>query len=286
MDKKKISLEELYNLLDFPAEVVERLEQIQLDEDEETWRDIHLLTDPEKWQDARTRLKEKYAPDADGMKILACMMRAMQDSHALYIEEKIPEKIFADTMKCFTRFLKEHEVSFGCCGFDRDFWTGRQLSLLLFRLGELEFEIVSEEGENAGMAQSEKDSPYLLHVHIPSDADLSTERCDESFRMAEQFFAEHFPKTAGSKFACDSWLLSPALKELLPEGSRILQFQNRFEVKSWNQDADDFLEWVFKRKDLPLEELPEETSLQRKMKAYLLNGEKIGEAYGEIPVQQ
>ena len=265
--------------------MVERLEQIQLDEDEETWRDIHLLTDPEKWQDARTRLKEKYAPDADGMKILACMMRAMQDSHALYIEEKIPEKIFADTMKCFTRFLKEHEVSFGCCGFDRDFWTGRQLSLLLFRLGELEFEIVSEEGENAGMAQSEKDSPYLLHVHIPSDADLSTERCDESFRMAEQFFAEHFPKTAGSKFACDSWLLSPALKELLPEGSRILQFQNRFEVKSWNQDADDFLEWVFKRKDLPLEELPEETSLQRKMKAYLLNGEKIGEAYGEIPVQ-
>ena len=285
MDKKKISLEELYNLLDFPAEVVERLEQIQLDEDEETWRDIHLLTDPEKWQDARTRLKEKYAPDADGMKILACMMRAMQDSHALYIEEKIPEKIFADTLKCFTRFLKEHEVSFGCCGFDRDFWTGRQLSLLLFRLGELEFEIVSEEGENAGMAQSEKDSPYLLHVHIPSDADLSTERGDESFRMAEQFFAEHFPKTAGSKFACDSWLLSPALKELLPEGSRILQFQNRFEVKSWNQDADDFLEWVFKRKDLPLEELPEETSLQRKMKAYLLNGEKIGEAYGEIPVQ-
>ena len=64
-----------------------------------------------------------------------------------------------------------------------------------------------------------------------------------------------------------------------------MQFQNRFEVKSWNQDADDFLEWVFKRKDLPLEELPEETSLQRKMKAYLLNGEKIGEAYGEIPVQ-
>lgn len=285
MEKKKISLEELYTLLDFPAEVVERLGQVQLDEDEETLRDIHLLTDSEKWQDARTRLKEKYAPDADGMKILACMMRAMQDSYALYIEEKIPNKIFADTMKCFTRFLKEHVVSFGCCGFDRDFWTGRQLSLLLFRLGELEFEIVSEEGEKAGAPQAEKHSHYLIHVHIPSDADLSPECCDESFRMAEQFLAEHFPETVGSKFACDSWLLSPALKELLPEESRILQFQNRFEVKSWNQDADDFLEWVFKRKDLALEDLPEETSLQRKMKAYLLKGGKIGEAYGEIPKQ-
>lgn len=284
MQKKKISLEELYKLLDFQAEVVERLGQVQLDEDEGTMCDIHLLTDREKWQDARTRLKERYAPDEDGMKILACMMRAMQDSYALYIEEKIPEKIFADTMKCFTRFLKEHEVSFGCCGFDRDFWTGRQLSLLLFRIGELEFEIVSEEGEKAEMPRAEKHSPYLLHVHIPSDADLSPERCDESFRMAEQFFAAHFPETAGSKFACDSWLLSPALKELLPEGSRILQFQNRFEIKHWNQDADDFLEWVFKRKDLLLEELPEETSLQRKMKAYVLQGGKIGEAYGEIPM--
>ena len=47
MEKKKISLEELYNLLDFPAEVVERLKQVELDEDEETLRDIRLLIDPE-----------------------------------------------------------------------------------------------------------------------------------------------------------------------------------------------------------------------------------------------
>lgn len=280
MEKEKISLERLYRLLEFPAEIVERLGQVHLEEDEETKRDIHLLVDPENWQEARARLKKKYAPDPDGMKILACMMRAMQDSHALYIEEKIPEKIFTDTMKCFTRFLKEHEVSFGCCGFDRDFWTGRQLSLLLFRLGELEFEIVSEDREAS--SQEEGHAQYLLHVHIPSDADLSPERCDESFDMAKQFFAEHFKETDGSPFACDSWLLSPALKKLLPEGSRILQFQNRFEVKSWNQESDDFLEWVFKRKDLPLKELPEDTSLQRKMKAYLLAGGKVGEAYGEM----
>ena len=199
MEKKKISLEELYNLLDFPAEVVERLKQVEPDEDEETLRDIRLLIDPGKWQGARARLKEKYAPDADGMKILACMMRAMQDSYALYIEEKIPEKIFADTMKCFTRFLKEHVVSFGCCGFDRDFWTGRQLSLLLFRLGELEFEIVSEDGEKAELSEDEKHSHYLLHVHIPSDADLSPERCDESFRMAEQFFCRIFSGDGGQQ---------------------------------------------------------------------------------------
>ena len=33
MEKERISLEELYKLLEFPAEVVERLGQIQQDED-------------------------------------------------------------------------------------------------------------------------------------------------------------------------------------------------------------------------------------------------------------
>ena len=162
--------------------------------------------------------------------------------------------------------------------------------MLLFRLGALEFELIPETKTDDEVPEIEAVRAFHLPVkeigvHIPSDADLSPERCDESFRMAEQFFAEYFPETAGSKFACDSWLLSPALKELLPEESRILQFQNRFEVKSWNKEEDAYLEWVFKRKDLPLEKLPEETSLQRKMKAYVLQGGKIGEAYGEIPKQ-
>ena len=37
-------------------------------------------------------------------------------------------------------------------------------------------------------------------------------------------------------------------------------------------DSIDFLEWVTKRPVGPFEELPEETTLQRKLKAYLLSG--------------
>lgn len=47
MEKERISLEKLYKLLEFPAEVVERLGRVQLDKDEETMRDIHLLADRE-----------------------------------------------------------------------------------------------------------------------------------------------------------------------------------------------------------------------------------------------
>lgn len=90
-------------------------------------------------------------------------------------------------------------MSFGCCGFDRDFWTGRQLSLLLFRLGELEFEIVSEDGEKAELSEDEKHSHYLLHVHIPSDADLSPERCDESFLNGRAVFCRIFSGDGGQQ---------------------------------------------------------------------------------------
>ena len=46
------------------------------------------------------------------------------------------------------------------------------------------------------------------------------------------------------------------------------------------KDSNEFMEWVFKRKDLPLEELPEETSLQKNMKAHLLSGGWVGEGMG------
>lgn len=117
MEKERISLEKLYKLLEFPAEVVERLGRVQLDKDEETMRDIHLLADREKWQDARARLKEKYAPDEDGMKILACMMRAMQDSVCIIYRRKNSGEDFCG----YDEVL--HTVSEGACGEFRMLWV-------------------------------------------------------------------------------------------------------------------------------------------------------------------
>ena len=53
---------------------------------------------------------------------------------------RIPENIYIDTMKCFTRFVGEHFASYGYYGFDRGFWTTRQITARLFRIGQLEYE--------------------------------------------------------------------------------------------------------------------------------------------------
>ena len=103
-------------------------------------KEILRLTEAENWEKARESLKKSIGEDPQGMKILCCMLKAAAISLEKYREQEIEDRVFDDTMKCFTRFVEEHKASYGIYGFDRDFWTGRQLSLQLFRLGELEYE--------------------------------------------------------------------------------------------------------------------------------------------------
>lgn len=232
-------------------------------------KEIRKLTEAENWQRAREDLKQSVGEDPRGLKILYCMLRAAGISWEKYREQGIEEKIFDDTMKCFTRFVEEHKDSYGIYGFDRDFWTGRQLSLQLFRLGELEYEKVEE-----------KNGERYISIHIPSDAVLDPEKIRGSLGQAKEFFEKQDPSWDKVPYKCCSWLLSPALKELLGEKSRILKFQEMFTIEEVYRDSNEFMEWVFKRKDLPLEELPEETSLQKNMKAHLLSGGWVGEGMG------
>ncbi len=232
-------------------------------------KEIRKLTEAENWQRAREDLKESMGEDPRGLKILYCMLKAAVISWEKYQEQEIEEKVFDDTMKCFSRFVEEQKVSYGLYGFDRDFWTGRQLSLQLFRLGELEYEKVEE-----------KNGKRYISIHIPSDAVLDPKKMKDSFYQAKKFFVKQDSSWDKVSYKCCSWLLSPALKELLGENSRILKFQEMFTVEEVYKDRNEFMEWVFKRKDLPLEDLPEETSLQKNMKAHLLSGGWVGEGMG------
>jgi hypothetical protein len=188
--------------------------------------------------------------------------------------QDIDETIWIDTMKCFSRFVREHYDSCGCYGFDRGFWTIRQRDAKLFRLGELEYELLCEgEGERS------------IGLHIPSDASLEPERLNASLSKARDFLSRHFPDWVNAPIRCSSWLLSPALKDLLPPGSRILGFQAAFDLTKTEPEADDVLQWVFglseaQKAGCRLEDLPENTTLRRNMKALMRAGGSVGIAEG------
>lgn len=205
--------------------------------------------------------------DGRGLGMLTVMIALLEKTADAYQRAGIPEWIFVDTMKCFARFVKEYKSAYGACGFDRDFWTPRQLSCLLFRIGELEYELLPDN---------------RIGMHIPSDTVLTREMCEASLAEAQTFIKQYFPKWQDASYVCHSWLLAPALKEILNPQSHILCFQKAFRILSVDEEDLSCLEWVYGRENISYEALPERTSLQRNMKRYLLAGKKIGSAMGVL----
>lgn len=90
-------------------------------------------------------------------------------------------------------------------------------------------------------------------------------------RDDEKAFHLHIP--TGANF-------SPALAKLLKPDCKIICFQNCFRLLEWKKKDNEFLQWVYGRTDIEYEYLPENTSLQRNMKKYLLQGGRIGAGRG------
>lgn len=202
------------------------------------------------WQEGLAEAKNILGKDKNGLKMLTLQLSIGLDTYKRYEERGIREEIFIDTFKCFSRFVREHMISFKSYGFDREWWTPRQLSMEEFRLGELEFEVEKWKEET------------VISVHIPSDAKIAKENCLKSYNHANEFFLKYYPDIEYRYFICDSWMLSPGLKEVLPSDSRILQFQQEFMIEAWNKETLSYMRWVFKNDNLSIEEMPEDTSLQ------------------------
>ena len=225
----------------------------------------------EKWRTAPyeeglSALKEALGEDEDGMKLFAAQSLQALEAKREYAARGIGEDIFFASMAFLSRFINETYARTGSVRWTWGWWFPRQLSLREFRLGALEFELL-EDGRVA--------------VHIPAGADLSDGAVDSSFAAARAFFAAQFPAYESAQFVCSSWMLSPALQEILPEKSRVRQFGARFSVAKWEEDSPAFREWIFpSAKDAAIEDLPESTSLQRAVKKHLLAGGKLGWADG------
>lgn len=218
-----------------------------------------------RWQEGLAALPGE---DPLGFKGLTVSLNCALETWDEYRKLGLSEEIFAATMGCFSRFVGEHMESFGTYGFDRQWWTVRQLSCRLFRIGELEYELAEQNGER------------IIALHIPSDAKLRDEALRASYDSAKVLIPAVFPDWAEKPMVCHSWLLSPALKEVLPENSRILRFQRSFRITPTGQETDDYRTWVYKCSKLPLEQLQEDTTLQRNLKRYLMAGGKFPDARG------
>lgn len=122
-----------------------------------------------------------------------------------------------------------------------------------------------------------------ISVHIPAPGPLTKELCDESYALARRLFAAHYPEISPKAFHCHSWMMAPELAEVMRPTSKVLEFQRPYLKYPAHTAGEDVLNFVFKLKFTSYADLPEETSLQRALKARYLAGGYLYEYCGIIP---
>ena len=178
------------------------------------------------YQDIKSFLERWKGKEKRYTWALAFYLRLSAETYDKYQEEGIPDQVFDQTFYDLTIWCRECYRKYGVYGLEELWWLGQSVKMKLFRLGRLQFEPIELKEPMEGNGIRIGAGTKGLNVHIPEDGPLKYEDCIDSFRQAELFFADRADGKPGF-YMCDSWLLSPALEELLPKTSNIIRFQKR-----------------------------------------------------------
>ena len=124
------------------------------------------------------------------------------------------------------------------------------------------WELISREGSG------------IVGIHIPRGAKITKENILSGFREAFRLSRERYPEIDVRAVHCGTWMLDPQLKTLAGEGSKLAGFVDSFLKYPHGGDATAAVwHFVFQRQHPErIEALPENTTLQRNIKALYLDG--------------
>ncbi len=170
---------QLYNLLNLPAEVIHNLDKYGSSGKNTFNIDIEdLIQNTSLVKELDKLIAGSTGQDEDGMKILWEELNIARQSFDEYQKRGIPDRIFIDTMKFCTRFLNEYYKTYSCYRFVWGWWFPRQLALLEFRIGALEYEYCNGQ---------------YISLHIPSGADLTPQSVLKSISQFKDFCRQYYP---------------------------------------------------------------------------------------------
>ena len=220
-----------------------------------------------------------------------CLLRAGK-AYALYKEKQIPDTVFYDTMRDITVWARTAKQSENIDGLIEIGWLRQSLYLHMFRVGRLQYQFGKIDFRALHIPpQSQKQIPFsqgdrVLFIHIPEDGKLDFDLCTSSVFAARTFFATYFPQYHFAGFACESWLLDENNRRFMRAGSNILRFFDLFDgVVETLPKNHELLRRLWHEKRASKRKtanLPENTDLQRRAKAYLLAGGTTHNGFGYL----
>ncbi len=127
-----------------------------------------------------------------------------------------------------------------------------------------------------------KKGDTVVSIHIPGGSKLDDALVGDTVMKIREFLAAYFPEHECRAFYCYSWMMDPQLDEMLGDGANITKFRRRFHPLTVKSAGRGVYNFIFHRMeaDVPIEELPENTSFQRKLKEKFRAGGVIYEMQG------
>lgn len=210
-------------------------------------------------------------------------LAVLPEVRSFHARHGIPDDVSWASLSDLGEKLALHRRAFSTGGLRTQFWLTLHQRGVIYRLGRLQFN------------QQRSDGHPVLGTHIPEwGGPMSPKACADSFRQARPFFAAHFPGFDPTHAACSSWLLDPQLADYLPATSNIVAFQQMFRLLDEEPEpitdgrtAGDrsVLEFVFRSPGIPLDELPQRTTLERAAVAHLKAGRHWAQRSGSLPLR-
>lgn len=228
----------------------------------------------------------KYSVDENALQFVFLLLSA-ETLYKRYKKQGIEDEIFYDTIKDLKYKLLE---CIECKGYNGTFvphWFEGFYRLERFGLGRFQYENTDTDREIITPSGIKiKKGTKALFLHIPSSGTPITDEIRlESYKKAYEFYKNtSFVKNGRIVFVCHSWLLYKKHYDFLPKNSNILRFMNDFYIyDGYLSDTKEDLWRIFGKDDkLPYNELPEDTSLKKAYKKWLLKKDETGGGVGLI----
>ena len=209
--------------------------------------------------------------------VFICMTKRLR---ALYAEKGLDMQIYRDSVLDLKWKLEECKVVRGICGSFVAGWFPGFFNLSRFALGRLQFEVetIRFDYEKNGV-RLVKDESKVINVHIPrTGTPMDKESCDKAYAAAREFFKDEVGEHAA--FICNSWLLFPENKRILPPSTNTYRFLSEYDIVSWKYNTGGDLWRLFDTDEKNPERLPANTTFRRCYVEHLKKGGRVGTGIG------
>ncbi len=149
-------------------------------------------------------------------------------------------------------------------------WGIYFIKIKLIEVGRLQYEYCNN-----------KKGKYIK-IHIPKGDKLLYNEVLDSIKNSKKEIKKYF-EIENYEYYCESWLLSKDITKLLDSNSNIAKFQQLFDITEGKDAIKDILNFVYDLQQIDsFYDLPERTSLQSKIKDFLINRKEIHIGIGKL----